>query len=281
MHRPTTRGRLIWALSFFILWICSVPTLALPSTPYPWSYRSEPDARTPSQSSGSLHNHTLLQKRADGPSYSEANYIWEEASNHIFGVAKSEDQFQNTDKAYAKLELSTQLGSGSYGTVFDATLTFSNNDPKQEGAAKQSNDNGQVAVNGANLEKSINSKFVTEVYEVFWQPSNDKSIIMMEKLTMDVDSTLRDIASNMDQYQGLDYRQYTESMMVAAFIGLRDTHAAGVAHRDIKPENMMFDECGDGYKLIDYDHAIKNDVLQAGNHGTAVGSPLYQAPGKI
>lgn len=237
--------RLTWALSTLILWICSVPTLALPSSPYSSTYRSESDARTLSQSSDSLYNQTLVQKRADSPSYLDAKYIWEKGNNNVFGVAESEDQFQNTDKAYAKLELSTQLGSGSYGTVFDATLTFNNNDPEQKGAAKQSSGNGQVAVNGANLEKSINSKSVAKVYDVFWQPSNDKSIIMMEKLDTDVDSTLKDISSNMDNYQGQDYISYTQNMMEGAFIGLRDTHAAGIAHRDIKPENMMSDECGE------------------------------------
>ncbi|CAI7664676.1 unnamed protein product [Penicillium pancosmium] len=278
MRRSTMWFRLTWILSSFILWICSVPTFALPSTPYPSPYHLESKVRTLSRSSDSLYNHTLLRKRSDDPSYSEANYIWEDGSNRIFHVANSADQFQDADKAYAQLKLGNELGSEGYGTVYEGSLKSRNSDSNQEGAAKQSAANGQVAVNGAILQKSIDSDNVAEVYEIFWQPSDKKSIIIMEQLQSDADSTLQEIAKDITKRSGADYKAYTSKMMEGAILGLRDTHAAGIAHRDIKPENIMLSDCNDEYKLIDYDHAIRNDVLQAGNQGTAFGSPLYEAP---
>jgi serine/threonine protein kinase len=236
----------------------------------------------PSESpSNNTTSSATLEKRANDPTYDEASYVWFVNSNDIYAVAESANQFQDLDSAVAKLTLSNlnngnHKTEGGFGKIYGAVREKNGGEPL-EGAAKKAK--GRDAVDGANLQKSIDSINVASIEGVYWEPSDESSLIFMDKLSENLQEQLNALKDDTSGYRGVNYKDKVQLFLDDIMFGVRDTHASSIAHRDIKLENIMYKDESCAWQLIDFDNAKKESDF--GQTDSFTGSELYRAPGKF
>lgn len=133
-------------------------------------------------------------------------------------------------------DLTTKLGSGSFGEVYTAVQ-----DDGVEVAVKMET-RDSTAPRQLEYEyrvyKHLKKENVTCIPRILWfGQSKDYNFLVMEKLGPSLEVVLRKSGGRLTETE-------TASLGILGFRSLREIHNQGIVHRDIKPQNVCLDPSG-------------------------------------
>jgi serine/threonine protein kinase len=172
-------------------------------------------------------------------------------------------------------EIGSQIGSGSFATVFLGTY---NGTGQQFAIKKVPMPSGQhFRRQKESLEREImvlrdcRSPYIVSYFGSFEERETSNMCIVMEFLA---GGTLQDVIKEYDQHGGLD-EPSMHGIMTSVLKGLAYLHDRNIMHRDLKSKNILIDTDG-STKLADF--GVSRELNQSGMARSMVGTPLFMAP---
>lgn len=181
-------------------------------------------------------------------------------------LIEANEKIGNSAQVRIMTQSKRELGSGSYGTVFEGTWErYSPHEDPVPVAIKISDE--WTGYFGARVLARVKSPYVVGIYQ-YALTEKGQSIAAYEKLGKSAREVWR--MSTLTKGGG-----FYKAVMLGALAGVEKD----IFHMDIKPENIL--RSGDTWKLIDWDIFIDlGDPDQNKIFDYAAGTFFYMAPGK-
>lgn len=180
----------------------------------------------------------------------------------------------STPRQIAEFTIESQLGEGSFGTVYAASRPNSDRKFALKLLSKMSLDS-PVHVESFIREASISTKLKHQnIVETLDFGIFDQSPYLVQELVPSVE--IFGVLSGMSKSQKLIT---VRDLMLEILAGLEFAHQNEVLHRDIKPSNLLFFQRGSGYsaKLADFGLSTRTGAGQRAD-SKLVGTVAYMAP---
>jgi serine/threonine-protein kinase len=174
----------------------------------------------------------------------------------------------------AEFTIESQLGEGSFGTVYAASRANSDRKFALKLLSKMSLDS-PVHVESFVREASISTKLKHEnIVETLDFGIFDQSPYLVQELVPSVE--IFGVLSGMSESEKIII---VRDLMLEILAGLEFAHQNEVLHRDIKPSNLLFFPRGSGYsaKLADFGLSTRTGAEQRAD-SKLVGTVAYMAP---
>ena len=153
------------------------------------------------------------------------------------GLLKS-SKFEGWDVG-SDFELVKNLGSGSYGSVCEATHKPTKTKVAIKKVLNLFDDNiaCKRVLREVNLLRRLNHPNVVKLYEIL-EPKDSKSFDSIYLVMEYAQSDIKKLVKSAIHLQKIHIQKLVYNLLV----GLKYTHSAGVLHRDIKPANILINE---------------------------------------
>ena len=185
-----------------------------------------------------------------------------------------EPPLESAPKQVAEFTIESQLGEGSFGTVYSASRAGSSHKFALKLLSKMSLDS-PVHVESFIREASISTKLKHQnIVETLDFGIFDKSPYLVQEWVPSVE--IFGVLSKMSKTQKI---ATVRDLMVEILAGLEFAHQNHVLHRDIKPSNLLCFPNGAGYsgKLADFGLSTRTGGEQRAD-SNLVGTVAYMAP---
>lgn len=170
-----------------------------------------------------------------------------------------------------RLELTSILGHGAFGVVYQAVDVLTNTTYAVKALPKAGLDARQKRIQGREI-------------ALHYQASQHPNVLGMQRILESPDCTFvvleycpeGDLFANItEQGRFVGDDRLAKHVFLQILDAVRYCHSVGIYHRDLKPENILVKDNGHTVKLADFGLATKDPI----SNDYGCGSTFYMSPG--